>query len=282
MSPRSKLNAKQGIDLLWSHQVRRENAALHKEVARLREICQSSTREAKELRAISEKALTAQENANQLIEQLGVEQSRLLGVLGVFNEERKVLRGEMWRLRDEFKLQKQGYEVALAKVKSEAAAVRDELGHLRQTTAEALEKAASESPAVKNELVQLRQSTKEALENAAVESASLRSDLVSLRQNTKGALDNAEIARSAARKEANELRQNTELQFGQFNNIVNQILIKVENLGNQAQVAQRTPKSLSPEDSYIGNSIRYRSVSRVEDSIDDPGLLQNGKPIKFN
>jgi hypothetical protein len=281
MSPRSKLNAKKGIDLLWSHQIRRENASLHKEVARLQEICQSSTREAKDLRAISEKALTAQENANQLIEQLGVEQSRLLGVLGVFNEERKVLRGEVGRLRDELRVQREGCEVALGSVKTEAAGLRKELGQLRESTAKTLEKAAIESAAVKKELVQLRQSTGEALQKAAVESAVLRSDLVRLRQNTKQALENADSVTSAVRKEADELRQNTELQFGQFNTIIKQILIKVEDLGNQAQIALRTPKSPLANDSRFTNSVRYPSVSRVEDSIGNSSRVETGKSSKF-
>jgi hypothetical protein len=277
MSPRSKLNAKQGIDLLWSHQIRRENASLHKEVSRLREICQSSTREAKELRAISEKALTAQENANQLIEQLGLEQNRLLRVLGGFSEERKGLSGEVVKIRDELKVQKQVHEAALGEMKSEAASARNEVGDLRKSTAKTLEKAALESAAARNELMQFRQSTGDALEKAAVESTALRNDFALLRQTARAALENAEIATSAARKETEELRENTQLRFGQFSTIVKEILIKVEALGDQAQLAQRTPEPLSARGVSFANSVRYRSVSRVEDSIDGSGRFETGK-----
>ena len=45
MSKRSKADVKYAADLLWTHQVRRENAFLHKEVERLREEVKSTSDE---------------------------------------------------------------------------------------------------------------------------------------------------------------------------------------------------------------------------------------------
>lgn len=77
MAKRSKADLKHAIDLLWSHQIRRENAALHKEVKRLQDEVTSHIDEVTELRAVSEKAKTAAETATACVQTALADQTTL-------------------------------------------------------------------------------------------------------------------------------------------------------------------------------------------------------------
>ena len=70
MAKRTKADVKHAIDLLWFHQIRRENAALHKEVKNLQQ-------QAEELRTISEKATVRAETAIACLEEALADQTTL-------------------------------------------------------------------------------------------------------------------------------------------------------------------------------------------------------------
>ena len=60
MSNRSKADIKYAVDLLWTHQVRRENAILHKEIQHLREEVHSASND---VDAVRETSIAAQKSA---------------------------------------------------------------------------------------------------------------------------------------------------------------------------------------------------------------------------
>ena len=77
MAKRSKADVKHAIDLLWSHQIRRENAALHKEVKRLQQQVDLQIDEARELRTVSEKATAVAQTAIACVEKALADQTNL-------------------------------------------------------------------------------------------------------------------------------------------------------------------------------------------------------------
>ena len=77
MAKRSRADLKYAIDLLWFHQIRRENAALLTEVKRLQGEIVSHVDEVTELRAVSEKAKTAAETATACVQKALADQTTL-------------------------------------------------------------------------------------------------------------------------------------------------------------------------------------------------------------
>ena len=87
MAKRSKADVKHAIDLLWSHQIRRENAVLHKEVKRLQQQVISQTDDVKELHASCEKAKVAAETAIACVEKALVDQTNLQTTVDAANRQ---------------------------------------------------------------------------------------------------------------------------------------------------------------------------------------------------
>lgn len=159
MAKRSRVDVKQAIDLLWSHQIRRENAALHKEVQSLREGHSNSIGEIEKLRVISEKALTAQENANILMEQLGLEQTRIQSKLESLSEERKAIRAEVQSLESVILQQQKDHGQAMTEAQKEMAALRSDVIYHRTKTNQSIEKTGTDTLSTNKEVNQLRHDT---------------------------------------------------------------------------------------------------------------------------
>ena len=87
MAKRSKADVKHGIDLLWSHQIRRENAALHKEVKVLQQQLFSQADEVKKLRVVCEKATATADTAIACIEKALADQTALQAAVDTANRQ---------------------------------------------------------------------------------------------------------------------------------------------------------------------------------------------------
>jgi hypothetical protein len=87
MAKRSKADVNRAIDLLWSHQIRRENAALHGEVKRLQQQALSQADEAREWHTVSGKAQEAAAAATACLERVLTDQKTLQTAVEIANRQ---------------------------------------------------------------------------------------------------------------------------------------------------------------------------------------------------
>jgi chromosome segregation ATPase len=132
MAKRSQADVKYAIDLLWSHQIRRENAALHREVQRLQGELLTQADEVKELCADSDEAKVAAESALASVQRVQTEQDTLRGAVDTALREGEGAVEKATTLETSLQKARMSQDQVIAVFGKDLAQLRADLAHLRK------------------------------------------------------------------------------------------------------------------------------------------------------